>query len=344
MNIKLTGAADARDGYGEITQNLALALDQLGHSVWVNPVSVWYKKETLKPRTIELLTPNKPDFELIIMYPTYDFQGIFKNAGIMTMYEAHRCPDVWTKRLNQLHLPIYAPSMFVKKMFEDSGVTVPIMHLPLGVDNHFYSPIKRKFPEGRPFRFLTLGKMEPRKNMESLVRCFLDNFEKENVELILKTRERFLSASVRNLCASSSQIRVMERTISEEDLKILYHSSDAFVYPSRGEGFAFPPRNAIATGMPTIVNGWSALAEIPGAIKILPAGHSPMPACGFSYGQEKYMHMADVDEPALMYQMYKLATDEAYYNEKVKEVLAVKQYNWIDTANAFIEMIKKYAK
>jgi len=340
LNIKITGCGDARDGYGEITQNLVLALDKLGHKVWLNPVKIWYRKETLKERTIELLEPVKPDFELIIMYPVYDFGMIHKKAAIMTMYEAHKCPDAWVKKLNQLRLPIIAPSQFVADMFKTSGVNVGISVLNLGVDTEFYSPKLREFPEGRPFRFLTMGKLEPRKNVESAVRCFQESFKTENVELIIKTRERFLSSRIRNAAQQDKRIRLIEQTISEEELRKLFYYADAFVYPSRGEGFAFPPRFAVATGMPTLVTDWSALAEIPGAIKIPIDGLGPMPSCGFSYGQEKELHMAYINEPKLMYEMYCLATDKSLYKEAAKEVFKARQDTWEDCANNFISMVE----
>ena len=341
MNIKITGASDARDGYGEITQNLVLALDKLGHNVWLNPVKIWYRKETLKARTIELMEPIKPDFELIIMYPVYDFGMIHKNAAILTMYEANKCPDVWANKLNSLRLPVIAPSQFVLDMFKNSGVKVPISLLTLGVDTEFYAPMNREFPEIRPFRFLTVGKLEPRKNVEAAVRCFKNAFKDENVELIIKTRERFLPNQVKRMIQGDNRIRVIEQTLSEEELRKLFYYADAFLYPSRGEGFAFPPRNAVATSMPTLVTGWSALAEIPGATKIPIIGLGPMPPCGFSYGQEKELHMANVDEAAFMYEMYCLATDKEHYNKAVTKVSQAKQITWEECANTFLEMITR---
>jgi len=344
VNIKITGAADTRDGYGEITQSLALALDKLGHKVWLNPVKVWYRKETLKERTLQLLEPIKPDFELIIMYPVYDFGMIHKHAAILTMYEADKCPDVWSKKLNQLRLPIIAPSKFVADMFKNSGVTVPITVLTLGVDTSFYTARKRAFPKNRPFRFLTMGKLEPRKNTATLVSCFQDAFKDENVELIIKTRERFLPTRVRIANTNDSRIKIIEKTLSEEELKKLFYYADAFIYPSKGEGFAFPPRNAVASGLPTVVTGWSALNEIPGAVKIPPSSFGPMPPCGFSYGQEKELHMANIDEVTLINEMYSLATDKEYYEQIAETTYNTNQPTWEQTAKQFISAVERYAK
>jgi glycosyltransferase involved in cell wall biosynthesis len=343
LNIKITGSTEINDGYGYITHSLALALHRLGHSVSVNPVSIWKSKTRLDDEFESLINATvKPDYELIIMYPTYEFQGIHKDAAIMTMYEAHRCPDVWTKRLNSLKLPIIAPSQFVADMFKNSGVTVPIKVLTLGIGEEIYYKKLRVFPKDRPFRFLTIGKMEPRKNIECLVRCFKEAFpHDEKVELIIKTRERFLPSSVRVAAQKDQRIKIIEKTISEGDLRNLYYYCDAFVYPSRGEGFAFPPRNAIATGMPTLVTDWSALSEIPGAIKVATDDMSSMPSCGFSYGQEKELFMANVDELDLVFQMQDLALDKECYEKKAKETYETTQDSWKTCAKNLIEMVRK---
>lgn len=341
MNIKITGAADSRDGYGDLTQSLCLALDKLGHNIWFNPVKIWYRKETLKERTLQLMEPIKPDFELIVMYPVYDFGMIFKKAAILTMYEANKCPDVWTKKLNQLRLPIIAPSQFVADMFKTSGVTVLIKKLAIGIDSEFYEKSLREYPVDRPFRFLTMGKLEPRKNVDIAVEAFQNAFTgNENVEFLVKTRERFLPNTIKRIAQFDTRIKLIEKTISEEELKKLFYHCDAFVYPSRGEGFAFPPRNAIATGMPTLVTDWSALAEIPGAIKIPIDGLYPMPPCGFSYNQEKELLMANISEEKLMYEMYCLATSKEYYDKLAKETFNVSQETWENCAKNLIEIIE----
>lgn len=305
MRIKLQTALDVRDGYGYIGQELALALHNLGHQVWVKPVPIWYSEDQLKPEVKSMFNPiSSLDFELIIMYPVYAFKNVHKSAAIMTMYEAHQCPVEWVLALNNLNLPIFAPSKFVQQMFRSSGVNSQIFITPLGVDKSFYQMIYRERPINKPFRFLSIGKMEPRKNSTVLVKAFQKAFTTENVELIIKTRERFVPPQIRQEALNDKRIRIVERTVTEKELLLLFNNCHCFVYPSRGEGFSFPPRNAIATGMPTIVTDWSALAEIPGAIKVKPQSFSPMYPCGFSYGREKELLMADISVDNLAETMY----------------------------------------
>lgn len=343
MNIEIVGAADSRDGHGYITQEISIALARLGHNISIRPLSVWYHHDSLKEDVKKLINKSigKLDFSLVIMYPVADFGRLSSKAAIICMYEAHKCPDVWTKRLNQLRLSILAPSKFAVEMFKNSNVTVPTFFLTLGIDSNFYTPAKRQFPEGRPFRFLAVGKLEPRKNVDVAVRCFQEAFsENEDVEFVIKTRERFLPNSVRQAAIKDKRIKIIEKTISEEEIRNLYYYGDSFIYPSRGEAWAFTPRNAISTGMPTLVTDWSALTEIPGAMKIKVKSLSPMFSCGFSYGQEKDLLMADIDETDLIEKMQRLANDRTFYNSVAKETFLVEQQTWEDSANNLVRWIE----
>ncbi len=52
--------------------------------------------------------------------------------------------------------------------------------------------------------------------------------------------------------------------VDEEDKPLLYRNAEAFVFPSRREGFGLPPLEAMACGTPVIVSDSSSLPEIVG--------------------------------------------------------------------------------
>src|SRR5690606_27167664 len=52
-------------------------------------------------------------------------------------------------------------------------------------------------------------------------------------------------------------IRFVQQHLSDEELRQLYQQADAFVLPSRGEGWGRPYMEAMASGLPTIGTHWS---------------------------------------------------------------------------------------
>lgn len=338
MKIILNGCTNVSDGYGEITHNLARAL--MGkHVVSITPNMGWHSFDYMKPdiRSLVNRSIKDADFELFVFYPNKGLSSRHK-CGILTMWEGSDVPSPWVEGLNRF-TNVFAPSEFVRDVFVQSGVEARVHLLPLGINSDFYKTAERSTPTDRPFRFLTIGKMEPRKNLDTLIAAFRHQFTlDENVELWIKTREGFCSTSVKKAAQEDKRICIIEKTIDEENLALLYYKCDCFVYPSRGEGFAFPPRNAIATGMPTIVTDWSALAEIDGSVKIPITGLTSMHPCGFSFGEEKSILMANVNPETLGIVMRDVVDK---YDKYVKWTLTNRKIPlWSDSADSLTTILR----
>ena len=52
--------------------------------------------------------------------------------------------------------------------------------------------------------------------------------------------------------------------VDEEDKPVLYRNAEAFVFPSRQEGFGFPVLEAMASGTPVVTTNSSSLPEVVG--------------------------------------------------------------------------------
>lgn len=103
---------------------------------------------------------------------------------------------------------------------------------------------------------LFAGTMEPRKNLLTLIRAFEEVLRSSELRPqlvivgkvgwkqtdVLKTLER---------AAFSDRIK-LTGYVSDADLRALYSSCRAFVYPSIYEGFGLPPLEAMACGAPVI--------------------------------------------------------------------------------------------
>ncbi|MGZ5484806.1 MAG: glycosyltransferase family 4 protein [Nitrososphaeraceae archaeon] len=124
---------------------------------------------------------------------------------------------------------------------------------------------------------LYVGMIEPRKNILSLLKAFVELDKELDLDLVIvgkkgwyyKEIERFV-LGIETLELNNSII--FTGYIAEEELKYFYKSAFMFVYPSLYEGFGLPPLQAMACGTPVITSSVSSLPEVVGdaAIKINP--------------------------------------------------------------------------
>lgn len=108
---------------------------------------------------------------------------------------------------------------------------------------------------------LFVGTIEPRKNLELLVRAY--GRLKTGAHLVLAGR---LGWGYDGLLAEVKKQGLADRVlltgyVSPEDLPWVYRGARIFVYPSLYEGFGFPPLEAMACGIPVVATKGSALEE-----------------------------------------------------------------------------------
>src|SRR5262249_39107250 len=65
-------------------------------------------------------------------------------------------------------------------------------------------------------------------------------------------------AELRQRVAPDPRIRVVSGIFSDEQMAVLYNSADAFVFPSKAEGFGLPCIEAMACAVPVIATNVSA--------------------------------------------------------------------------------------
>lgn len=135
------------------------------------------------------------------------------------------------------------------------------------------SALSRKYNLFRPF-LLYLGALEPRKNVDALVRAFnllSSKLEFKNFDLVLAGGKGWLHQDIMreiNLSPVRERIKVIRSVLPEERV-LLYNKAKAFVYPSFFEGFGFPPLEAQACGLPVVAADRTSLPEILGSSALL---------------------------------------------------------------------------
>jgi glycosyltransferase involved in cell wall biosynthesis len=132
---------------------------------------------------------------------------------------------------------------------------------------------RRRLGIGDDF-LLTVGTLEPRKNLSVLIGAFAELAREKpesTTQLVIAGGRGWLSSPLFEAIQKSP---VRERIIltdylHDDDLQALYSSCSAFVYPSIHEGFGLPPLEAMACGAAVIASRIPALEETTGAAALL---------------------------------------------------------------------------
>jgi glycosyltransferase involved in cell wall biosynthesis len=172
----------------------------------------------------------------------------------MSTFEADKLPFEYVGPLNEA-LAVIVPDEWVKKVYIDSGVTVPIYVVSEGVtDNTIYTP------DTKPFTFLHFDftSFANRKGGDLVLDAFINIFVnmQNKVKLILKGRDHRIPLS-----HTYSNVEYIFQNYTEQQMNELWQRTNCFVFPSRGEGFGLPPLESMAHGIPTILTNGSAMAS-----------------------------------------------------------------------------------
>lgn len=109
---------------------------------------------------------------------------------------------------------------------------------------------------------LSVGTLEPRKNLETLINAFLES--KMLAPLVLVGKSGWKNEQLLSLITKYPQNIIQLGFVPDKDLKILYQQALCFVYPSFYEGFGIPVLEAMKCGTPVITSNTSSLPEVGG--------------------------------------------------------------------------------
>lgn len=119
--------------------------------------------------------------------------------------------------------------------------------VPLAVDQEY--SYKKRNPK-LPFRWLYVGASNYRKGIDVIEDVWKHLLNNPNMELYIKTTGG--EAVEQGKFQTDSNVIVDTRRLSLNDLVEVYHSADAFLFPTAGEGFGLTLAEAMSTGLPCI--------------------------------------------------------------------------------------------
>lgn len=136
-------------------------------------------------------------------------------------------------------------------------VNYPGVDTPMKMDNNFITEIKSNFRISDRF-ILTVGKLEPRKNLERLIEAY---------NLLQKKHKDVPALVIVGMHGWDTDIKkhddiILPGYVNDEILTALYQSALCFVYPSIYEGFGYPVVEAMSNKCPVITSNTSSLVEL----------------------------------------------------------------------------------
>jgi glycosyltransferase involved in cell wall biosynthesis len=274
-------------------------------------------------------------------------KGSGEKQSIFTMWETNRPPSKWAEWINQYD-QLIVPEPWGQSLFEEAGVTIPIVQCPLGVETELFQYKARSFSE--PFTFLIFANGEwthPRKNYQLVLDAFTKAFgDNPNVRLALKVS--WNRSSPGNL---PPNVRVLPFRYTRPSLVQMMARCHCLVFPSNGEGWGLPPWEALATGMPVIATDFSALtllADKKMCVPIEPRGLVSVRSSLLNYlepdnngsgdfGLSANVHIDDViDKMRWVYGNYEV---ELLRAKEASEVIS-RDYNWSTVTNQLLGLIQ----
>ena len=125
----------------------------------------------------------------------------------------------------------------------------------------------------RPGFYLTVGTLQPRKNIDRILDAYLSlpvSLRRERA-LVVVGREGWRAESLRarlEAVQSNGQVHWLQY-VDTDVLRSLYRSARGLVFPSLSEGFGLPILEAFASGTPVVTSNVSALSETAGDAAIV---------------------------------------------------------------------------
>lgn len=178
------------------------------------------------------------------------------------------------KHLTRANHFIFISDFIRKQAIEEFGLdTTKCTTIHCGVNHNLFRPmttqelegIKQRYHLHEPFILFT-GSVEPRKNIQNLLKAYLSlpySLRKE-VKLLLIGFSGWRNEEIMHTVQANAQDIRYLGYVPENDLAGLYNLAELFVYPSFYEGFGLPPLEAMACGTPVIVSNTSAMPEVCG--------------------------------------------------------------------------------
>jgi glycosyltransferase involved in cell wall biosynthesis len=211
---------------------------------------------------------NSQDDDINISFTAINLHGNFRGHNIQwIVFESTRIPEN-ILAVCQTSEQVWVPTDWGRSVLIANGIRPDrIRVIPEAVDgNVFHTHGRRPYSKDRPFRFLSIGKYEQRKSLDETIEAFAQVYANTPaIELIIKSnyfanhdqKLQQLKTKTKDL----NNVSLLWGEMPATELAELYRSCDAFVLPSKAEGWGLPLIEAAASGLPIVTTMYSGHTE-----------------------------------------------------------------------------------
>ncbi|MDF2668225.1 MAG: hypothetical protein K0R67_531 [Paenibacillus sp.] len=277
MNILLTGIFYNGHGFAEGNRVLLSILDRAGFRVRIEPLDMEQKFSVLPLEEIHYISSfEHTELTSNDVYicnwigPEVRVNPDFRVNIVRTTFETDRIPEDWVPELNKFN-EVWVQCKFNEHTFRASGVTAPLRLVPNFFDMSQYIPQgeKLELPVSQSFLFLSVFDMQVRKGYDILLDAYLSEFSiEDDTALVLKIRDASRLSWLESIIQEHPRsvhtkpvVYLIDEMIEPQLLLALYRTCNAFVLPTRGEGWGRPFFEAMLMELPVIGTAWSGQME-----------------------------------------------------------------------------------
>jgi glycosyltransferase involved in cell wall biosynthesis len=281
VQLQVQGPFETTYSLAILNRELALALDRDGRfdvSIFATEGPGDYQPEQAD---LDLNRPATSLYEKSASVPTPDVvvrqmypPRVDDSPGALTFqyfgWEESLLPAEYVTNFNRHLTGIGVMSSFVADVLRDSGVTVPISVVGVGVrvPSLHGSGTVHELSAAKSFRFLHISSAFPRKGVDILLDSYFAEFTSaDDVTLVLKTFPNPhnevgpLLQQLRSQHDDPPHVLWIDREMGEEEIDAMYAGASAYVHPARGEGFGLPVAEAMNASVPVISPASTGLAD-----------------------------------------------------------------------------------
>jgi len=302
--VLIVGPILTQSGYGEHARMVYRALKSREDlfEIFINPTNwgqtSWLSENNEERKDIDNII-NKTfahiqqklpfDTTMMVTIPSEwkQYRSAPENIGVCAGIETDRVSPHWIEAGNLFVDKIIVPSEFSKESFinaawdakDQSGNEVKLtLNKDLDVVNYpvekeFRTPsncLHKKLRFKHDFNFLFVAQWSPRKNVENTIKYFLDEFQDEEIGLVLKVSlkggstidfyetQKLINKILVNYPDRKCSVHLLHGYLTKEELGSLYTHPQikAMINFGHGEGYGLPMFEAAAVGLPVISHDW----------------------------------------------------------------------------------------